>query len=782
MSSARHALLRMLLFTLLLQPSASAQHQPLLAQHGQPRAVIILPAETTPPISSAAQSLAHYLRKITGARFRIHPEFSIPSATAPATDPNLPHLEIHVGPTTTALRHLPADAAQHPERIFIQRIPEGLLICGGGEPGTQFAVWKFLSLLGCRWLTHRPEDEFIPPLPELKLPDTISAIDSTPAFQWRLFKAADPGHAAWGAKLGFNGFFSPEQAAANGGGLFWPPEAPGVHTFSQIIPPAEYLLEHPEWFSFRNGRRPESVAAARGQLCLTAPGLLDEFVRRTRQLLNQQPSPRVISISPDDGYNWCECPQCSRLDQQFSRGRRLPVAPGREEPFVGDRLYWFCNQVASQLQISHPQVQLIVLAYINYVEPPDSLRPAPGIVPFVCHYWPADYGRPIDDPASPENRRFLEILQRWTRTTPNLMLYSYTSKSLWWQLPRPILNATIADIRLCHRSGIRRFYCQSTLSDWEQDGPLYYLIGHLLWNPEANPEQLIDEWVQGMYGPAAAPMHQYYRALESSAAASGQSFSDDPRHQVPGLFDLQLLEQARRSLREAALLADTPLIRNRIARTALWFEHSYWLVRILEEQHAPGRSPENQVLGVLSLVAASSLLRAAKKKSQRQPAPHATAFLILAALIVILCWLNSICNLQYQAVELARTLVQNQAWYQSRFLRQILFLGIASAATLAAAATLLKLLGRHWPKYGRILLALLLLLAWQLLRATAFDQPDAPAWLISTDARFRTFTNGISLHWLTSLPALLLLILAPIRTEISAVCPDPTPQQMSPLP
>jgi hypothetical protein len=761
---------------LLLETAACAQELPLLARNGEAHAVIILPNQPTPPVSSAAQSLAHYLQQITTARFTIQSE----SAAAPHTEPS--HLEIHVGPTAAALRSLPDDAALHPERIFIQRISKGLLICGGGDAGTQFAVWQFLSRLGCRWLTPRPEDELIPRLSELRLPEACLAVDTAPAFQWRLFKAAYSEHAAWGTRLGFNGFFSPKQAAAIGGGLFWPDGAAGVHTFNQIIPPSQYFDAHPDWFPMRNGRRPESAAASQGQLCLTAPGVLEEFVRRTRLLLDEHPDAPVISISPDDGYHWCECPDCRRLDQQLSHGRYLSVAPGREEPFVGDRLYWFCNQVAEQLRTSHPRTLLLILAYINYVEPPDSLQPAPGIVPFICHYWPADYGRPIEHPASPENRRFLEILQRWTRTSSNVMLYNYTSKSLWWRLPRPILHATVADIRLCQRLGIRRFYCQSTLSDWEQDGPLYYLIGHLLWNPEANPEQLIDEWVQGMYGPAAAPMHQYYRALESSAAASGQSFSDDPRHQVPGLFDLRLLEQARRSLEEAALLADTPLIRDRIARTTSWFEHSYWLVRILEEQHAPGRSPENLVLGVLSFVAASSLLRAAKKKSQRPPAPRATAFLILAALIVILCWLNSIFNLQHRAVELARTLVQDQAWYQSRFLRQILFLSIASATTLAAAATLFKLLGHQWPTYGRILLALLLLLAWQLLRATAFDQPDAPAWLISTDARFRTFTNGISLQWMTSLPALLLLILAPIRNEKIANCQALTPKQMSPLP
>lgn len=43
--------------------------------------------------------------------------------------------------------------------------------------------------------------------------------------------------------------------------------------------------------------------------------------------------------------------------------------------------------------------------------------------------------------------------------TPNVLIYSYVSKSMWWQLPRPVLKSFAADIKYCHQLGIDRYFC-----------------------------------------------------------------------------------------------------------------------------------------------------------------------------------------------------------------------------------------------------------------------------------------------------------------------------------
>jgi len=152
------------------------------------------------------------------------------------------------------------------------------------------------------------------------------------------------------------------------------------------------------------------------------------------------------------------------------------------------------GRVLHHLARKLPDKKLLVLAYINYAEPPDSIRPRPNVVPFLCHYAPADYSRAINDPASEANRQFNDLLKRWLKISPDLMIYSYVSKSMWWRLPRPVLHNFAADVKYLHGLGGRRYYCQSSLSDWPLDGPLHYVLAKLLWNPSADPDAIAREW------------------------------------------------------------------------------------------------------------------------------------------------------------------------------------------------------------------------------------------------------------------------------------------------
>jgi len=100
--------------------------------------------------------------------------------------------------------------------------------------------------MGCRWLTQDPDDEIVPNRSTVDVPEL--SVDSRPAFDWRLFKASQPHLAPWGLKRGMNSFFPPATAAGNGGSLFLPAQASGVHTFSKMIPASKYFTEHPDWF------------------------------------------------------------------------------------------------------------------------------------------------------------------------------------------------------------------------------------------------------------------------------------------------------------------------------------------------------------------------------------------------------------------------------------------------------------------------------------------------------------------------------------------------------
>ncbi len=558
--------------TLALVAGATASQSVTLVENGSPRCSIVIPDDATPTIRHASNELAAYLKRISGAEVPIVGE---KHAGGPP--------RIDVGLTRRVRAILPDGFLDEEERVFQQADSEGVTICGGSDRATLFAVYRFLETFGCRWLAPEPENEIVPRRSTLVVEDLH--VDTKPAFQWRMFIGSRRGDSeSWGVKMGFNGLYTPEAAGDNGACSYYPAGFDSVHTWYRIIPNDRDFEKHPEWYPLLGGERIATDVHGR-QLCVTAPGLADEFAERVIQVFDDDPTCRLMSISPNDGRGWCECEACAKLDKKLCGGRTTRQGLGAERPFRGDRVFWFANQVASRVAVKHPDRKLLVLAYINYAEPPDTVQPHPNVIPFLCHYAPADYARSINDPASEPNRQFNELLKNWVEIAPNVLIYSYVSKSMWWQLPRPVLKNFAADIKHYHQLGVDRYFCQSSLSDWALDGPLYYTIGKLLWDPSADPEAIASEWIDGMFGPAAEPMSAFYDAVDASVRKTGQPYSDNPLRDVPGLYDRDLLDEALAALKRAEQVPADPKVQQRIAEVAKTFRYGRRMVEALEEHH-----------------------------------------------------------------------------------------------------------------------------------------------------------------------------------------------------
>lgn len=535
-----------------------------LVESGQPKSTIVIPVVASPTVNKAANELRVYLEKMSGARIPIVNEGGPINGT-----------RIDVGATQMNRSQLPADFANAPERIWIKTSGQNLSVCGGGDRGTLFAVYRLLEELGCRWWT--PDIEFVPHQSRISVEQL--AIDTRPAFMWRVFNGKNE---SWGLKLGLNGFYTAEAAETNGGCLFWPKLARGVHSYYQIIPTETYFSKHPEWYPLLGDKRMPTDLFH--QLCVTAPGLADEFASNVIRAIDNDPDVPIISISPNDGMRWCECDACRTLDRKLSGNRMTQLGFNKKRTFVGDRVFWFANEVARRVAKKYPDKKLLVLAYLNYTEPPDTIRPEPNIIPFLCHSAPADYSRPINDPGSEANREFNTFLTRWLKKTPDLMFYSYVSKSMWWRLPRPVLHIFATDIKYLHQLGVRRYYCQSSLRAWDLDGPLYYVIAKLLWDPSANPDTIAHEWIHGMFGPAGTAMEEFYANVERAVTITGKAYSHNPLTQVVGLYDRRYLGQAMTAIEQAEQTADAnTIIAKRVATVARTFRYGYWMIEYFNQ-------------------------------------------------------------------------------------------------------------------------------------------------------------------------------------------------------
>lgn len=100
---------------------------------------------------------------------------------------------------------------------------ERVIVCGGSDRGTLFAVYRFLEEgLGCRWLA--PDVEYVPQQRTIRIGDLDLA--TTPAFDMRTFKAGREDARASGVKLGMNGFYTKADAELTANGYHLPEEVP----------------------------------------------------------------------------------------------------------------------------------------------------------------------------------------------------------------------------------------------------------------------------------------------------------------------------------------------------------------------------------------------------------------------------------------------------------------------------------------------------------------------------------------------------------------------------
>ena len=133
------------------------------------------------------------------------------------------------------------------------------------------------------------------------------------------------------------------------------------HMWRYILPPEKYVDKHPEWFAMLNGRRSkESFGADEGlKICTSNLEALKEFARVSVEKAKKQKT-NYISITPNDGIRFCECPECTRDDLKAEDGSAI----------MSNRMFLYANRLAEMITRELPDVKIAMLAYSQYKEPP----------------------------------------------------------------------------------------------------------------------------------------------------------------------------------------------------------------------------------------------------------------------------------------------------------------------------------------------------------------------------------------------------------------------------
>ncbi len=319
----------------------------LLADAGRTTYTIRVHRDAAAPERHAAEELARFLRQISGATFPVQTV----EGPSPDSGPSL-----CVGPGASQAIITPAEITRlGPEGYILRGKGTSLAIAGGQPRGTLYGVYSFLEdHLDCRWFT--PRVARIPTKERLKVrsPDRTSV----PRLEYRATDYPDSRDADWAVRNKING----TQARLDGrrGGKV--AYGPFVHTFDSILNPKDHFRRHPKYFSEVNGRR----LGERTQLCLSNPEVLRIATETVRRWMREQPEATIFSVSQNDWYNYCTCPDCARIAAE-------------EGSQIGPYLR-FVNAIADAVREEFPGKAIDTLAYQFTRQPPAKTTPRPNVI------------------------------------------------------------------------------------------------------------------------------------------------------------------------------------------------------------------------------------------------------------------------------------------------------------------------------------------------------------------------------------------------------------------
>lgn len=508
----------------LLLLSLSLAAAPLeLVRNGRSAHSIVIAPGAPPAVQRAANELQHFLEQMSGAR--------LPIATRPAARMVL------VGPSP-ALDQLRLSTPQlGPEAFLLRTHGPHLVILGGGPRGSMYGVSTFLESLGCRWYTATLSR--IPHRPSI----SVGPLDERhqPAFEYREPFYTEANDRDWAARNRMNGFHL-NLDASTGGKLEY---FPFVHSFYQLVDPKLHFAAHPEYFALIDGRRRDSHA----QLCLTNPDALRIAIDSVERWIAEHPDATILSVSQNDGYGWCECDNCRRVEAEEGGAHSGPVLR-------------FVNAVAEAIEKQHPEKLIDTLAYAYTEAPPTKVRPRSNVRIRLCRYSACE-AHPLGQ--CPLNGYFLKNLQDWARLSRQLYVWHYNTNFSHYLAPFPDFDSLAADLPLYRDNGVVGLFMQGSRSRGgrsENAALRAWIIARLLWNPSVNVPALIREFHEAYFQESAAPMLEYFDLMQSQVRR-GQHLWIYSRTDGPHLSD-DFLAQAEPLLTRAASLAKSEDVRERV--------------------------------------------------------------------------------------------------------------------------------------------------------------------------------------------------------------------------
>jgi hypothetical protein len=502
--------------TLIRAQTAGTPDPDLLAivRDGRAVASVVVAADAGQQERLAAADLVKYVEMMSGARLAV--------VAAPPPGPAIFIGKAALAEDRTLSERLRAAAKKNPlvnaDAIVLRRAGNRLYLAGNNDRAHYFAVSQLLQQWGCRWYMPTDFGEVVPEHREL----SVGALDHAHGspFEIRTYQVSWLGDTSGSSEFQRRNFSSTATIPGAGHTL-------GKYTKGLVAP----------------GKPVHSVA-------LADPATAAE-VARLMEADYAKGVPGITLGIEDEIY---------RSDSQSDQALQARIFDKYMlAPSQTDAMMTLYNGVARILREKHPASPTKIggMAYSNVTLPPQSVtKIEPNIVMWLAPI-DIDPNHGMDDPKSPPRQEYKAMMYRWAELlSGRLAIYDYDQGQLVWRdLPNPSQHVFAQDVRHYRKAGILGVSTETRGATATTFLNLFFRL-QLLWNPDRDVDQMLAEFYPKFYGPAAAPMADYWNAIFT---AWNETLVTEHEHFIaPAIYTPELLDRLKRSL-AAATAATAPL-------------------------------------------------------------------------------------------------------------------------------------------------------------------------------------------------------------------------------
>jgi len=501
-----------------------------LIANGKPAVTIV--AANAAYYKSIAKFLKEYLDLATGTSFKV------------TTNANVTGKAIFIGPVKNAAV-IEAFKSTQPGKFdnFIMRsFDKGIMLVGkDADPkygtkkgmraksqsirikdkyysrGTYFATLDFVErFIGVRWYGPNRIGTYVPDLRKSKIVVPSVEYKDEPVYLMRRIDGVHSGYDAKFLRASFrdSSLWLAKRRASDGALSMVNHTDSHWHEF--------YAKQHPDWFAMRrNGTRMthDTANPQSSQRCYTNEAAFQEHLKKIEEWYkfgnrtgeeykvfayrDQVPNDKFVYWMPNDGFPGCFCPDCKALS--VKHGDKYTPRTIQE--------FYYLNKLAREVQKRWPGKSITFNLY-GLREIPDLFEMPKNIAySKVFNGYPETFWK---------EKKYYDFAQKLVDDVSKASSEKFAIYSHYPAKPRMI---NLLDLPYMVPKTLTKFYrdnvdkvegthfCSYPWTSYAHDIYILYLQHTLLWNPNVDPDALLDEFTTLFFGPAGAEMNEYFKLL-----------------------------------------------------------------------------------------------------------------------------------------------------------------------------------------------------------------------------------------------------------------------------